>query len=254
MKKLLFLLLAVAIAMNCFVSCNVSPTENTTGLAIPGGDHTSGSDPSEEQPEGTNAFVIPEDETSAVHTATVENTDGLRMEITVHGYQSESLNKTFYVKNNEYFLVDVKVTNTSDTARWQWLPTCCRNLDSAHNHEIGFELVNGEYKLNSSSFGFACPEATEIWMLEPGATYEWQLKLAAGEAKSGGEHDLSGDGKSYRAGIDLYGTDIYKDGVCTFAGEFSFGYKTSDAEHFNDFSISVPLSVDVVYISAEPSK
>ena len=254
MKKLLFLLLAVAIAMNCFVSCNVSPAENTSGLAIPGGDHASGSDPSDEQPAGTNAFIIPEDETSAVHTATVENTDGLRMEITVHGYQSESLNKTFYVKNNEYFLVDVKVTNTSDAARWQWLPTYCRTSDPAHNHEIGFELANGEYKLSSSSFGFACGALIDVWKLEPGATYEWQLKLAAGEVKSGGDYDLSGDGDGYRTGIDLYENDIYKDGVCTFAGEFSFGYKTSDAEHFNDFSISVPLSVDVVYISAEPSK
>ncbi len=191
------------------------------------------------------------DEKSAVRTVSADNANGLKMEVTVHGYQSEGLNQDFYVKNNEYFLVDVKVTNTSDSARWQWLSTYCRNSDPAHNHEIGFELVSGEYKLNSSSFGFACGALIDVWELKPGATYEWQLKLAAGEVKSGGNYDLPVDGDGYLTGIDLYGNDIYIDGVCTFAGEFYFDYKTSDQEHFNDFSLSVPISVDVVFISSD---
>ena len=191
------------------------------------------------------------DEKSAVYQVVESNADGLQIEVTVHGYRSEKLKKSFYVKNNEYFLVEVKITNIGAEALYQWLPTSCRGSFPAHNHEIGFELVNGEYKLSSSSFGFVCPEMVEIWRIEPGETYEWTLKLAAGEVKSGGEYDLPVDGDGDLAGIDLYGADIYKDGVCTFAGELSFDYKTSDQEHFNDFSLSVPLSVDVVYISSE---
>ena len=191
------------------------------------------------------------DEKNAVYQVVESNADGLHMVVTVHGYQSESLERDFYVKNNEYFLVEVKITNTGTEALYQWLPTFCRGSFPAHNHEIGCELAHGDRKLSTSSFGFACTEMVEIWRLEPGETYEWTLKLAAGEVKSGGDYDLPGDGDGYSAGIDLYGNDIYKDGVCTFAGEFSFDYKTSDQDHFNDRSLSVPLSVDVVYISSE---
>ena len=130
MKKIVYLLLAAAIALNCFASCNATPDQNTTGS-----EHT-GSVVSE-----SNEFVSPDDEARAVHTVSAENKDGLKMEITVHGYRSESLNREFYVKSNEYFLVDVKVTNTSEKPLWQWLPTYCRNGGGIpHNHEIGFDI------------------------------------------------------------------------------------------------------------------
>lgn len=79
------------------------------------------------------------------------------------------------------------------------------------------------------------------------------LLLAAGEEKWDGAYDLSADGTGNRAGISLYDQAIYSEGVCTFAGEFFFGYRTSKIGDRNDFSLSVPLTVDVVYISAEPN-
>lgn len=239
MKKILFLLLAMVIVLNCLASCNVGPAENTTGSVNSG-----------EPSSGTNDFVIPDDETPVLYTVSADNADGLRMEVTVHGYKSESLNKDFYVKNNEYFLVDVKVKNTSDNDLYQLLPTECRNSDPSHNHEIELDLAHGDYKLSSSSFGFMCRTAIEIWKLEPGETYEWQLKLAAGEVKSGGDdYDLPGDAEDW---IKLYGKDIYSDGICTFAGEFSFAYMKTIGD-LNDFFLSVPLSVDVLYVSSVPN-
>jgi hypothetical protein len=243
MKKIVYLLLAMAIALNCFASCNATSDQNTTGS-----EHT-GSVVSE-----SNEFVSPDDEARAVHTVSAENKDGLKMEITVHGYRSESLNREFYVKSNEYFTVDVKVTNTSEKPLWQWLPTYCRNGGGIpHNHEIGFDISCGEYGLSSSSIGFMCPTGIDIWKLEPGETYEWQLKLAAGEEKWDGSYDLPADEDGRYAGIALYDQAIYSEGVCTFAGEFFFGYRTSKIGDRNDFSLSVPLTVDVVYISAKPN-
>ena len=245
MKKLLLLLLAMVIVLNCLASCNVGPAENTTGSVNSG-----------EPSSGTNDFVIPDDETPVLYTVSADNADGLKMEVTVHGYQSESLGKDFYVKNDEYFLVDVRVTNISENPLWQWLPTSCRALmGTPHNHEIEFDLSYGGYKLHSSSHGFACPSLIDVWKLEPGVTYEWHLKLAAGEVKNGiDDYDLPFDGESYRAGVVLYEEDIYSEGIGTFAGAFSFDYKVSEEGHLNDFSLSVPMAIEVVFVSAEAVK
>lgn len=245
MKKLLILFVSVIMLLNCLSSCDTTPAESTSGSLSPG-----------EQTEEKKDFVIPEDETRTVYTVSDENADGLKMEVTVHGYQSESLGKDFYVKNNEYFLVDVKVTNTSENPLWQWLPTSCRALmGTPHNHEIEFDLSYGGYKLHSSSHGFACPSLIDVWKLESGVTYEWHLKLTAGEVKNGiDDYDLPFDGESYRAGIVLYEEDIYSEGSCTFAGAFSFDYKLSEEKGLNTASLSVPMEIDVVFVSAEAVK
>ena len=255
MKKLLILFVSVIMLLNCLSSCDMTPAESTSE-SLNSSESTSGSLSSGEPTEEKKGFVIPEDETEVLCTVSADNADGLQMEITVHGYQSESLNKDFYVKNNEYFLVDVKVTNTSENPLWQWLPTYCRTLmGTPHNHEIKFDLSHGKYQLDSSSHGFACPDLIDVWKLEPGVTYEWHLKLAAGEVKNGiDDYDLPFDGESYRAGIVLYEEDIYSEGSCTFAGAFSFAYKVSEGEHGNIVTLSVPMEIEVVFISAEAVK
>ena len=255
MKKLLILFVSVIMLLNCLSSCDMTPAESTSE-SLNSSESTSGSLSSGEPTEEKKGFLIPEDETEVLRTVSADNADGLRMEITVHGYQSESLNKDFYVKNNEYFLVDVKVTNTSENSLWQWLPTYCRTLmGTPHNHEIKFDLSHGKYQLDSSSHGFACPNLIDVWKLEPGVTYEWHLKLAAGEVKNGiDDYDLPFDGESYRAGIVLYEEDIYSEGSCTFAGAFSFDYKLSEEKGLNTTSLSVPMEIDVVFVSAEAVK
>ena len=237
MKKMLIWLLSMVMILTCLISCNVAPPEQT--------------DRSSDSTEPKKEFTAPADESRAEYTVSSSTADGLKMEITVHGYKSESLNKDFYVKNNEYFLVDVKVTNESENELYQWLGSYCRHsLEPSHNHEIGFDISHGEYQLHSSSFGFNCPMAIDVWKLEPGATYKWQLKLAAGEAQSGTDYDLPADVSGHYEGIVLYDEAIYTDGVCAFSGDFSFDYGLS-MEGLNDRFLSVPMEIDVVFVSAE---
>ena len=324
MKKILLLVLTVALALSCFASCsnfggNASHNEDLQKVF----------------------FISPEDEEAAVYTAVQSSEDGLKLEVTLHGYKSESLGKAFYVKNNEYFLVDVKLTNESDTPVYQFLPTSCRDCTPAHNHEISFDLASGESKLNSSSFGFVCAEKTDLWTVKPGESYEWQLKLAAGEQKlesdvifpsgdkentEGGKNEFGGnredaengntaanggnmdyvsdvvqggtlqiyetnyiggnffssdltfdpnasvftsyyfttsspvefrgylpaDGDNAK-GLLLYGTALFPENVCTFEGPLSFAYMKAENGMENTLSVSVPLTVEVVYVSNTPN-
>ena len=246
MKKLLFSLSVLLLVLGCLVSCVPSaPSDHTTAS----------SDDDANNPPAVDAnFVSPSDEESAVYTVSKTDACGLKLEITFHGYKSESLNKNFYVKNNEYFIADIKLTNESDAELYQYLPTICRqSSDIPHNHEIGFDIAAGEYKLNSSSFGFGCPAAYEVWTIESGQSYEWHLKLAAGEVQHG-KQDLPSDGKAYSAGIKLYGKDIFTDNACVFDGEFTFSYKKDKEQLLNTDAFSVPVSVEVVYVSSSADR
>lgn len=197
------------------------------------------------------SFVVPSDEKTVACHFFANNADGLVMEIAVHGYRSATLGKNFYLKGNEYFSVDVKIKNESFDSIYQFLPTSCREAKIPHNHEIGFDLSNKGYALRSSSFGFACTEMTEVWELKPGETCEWTLKLAAGE-ENAYDFDLPADGDL--TGIKLYGESIYTDGSCTFDGSIFFKYrKTKEAEP-NDHIVSVPLDLEIVFVSEEPKE
>ena len=196
------------------------------------------------------SFVVPSDEKTVTCHFLASNTDGLTLEISVYGYRSTMIGKAFYLKSNEYFTVDVKIKNESSKSIYQFLPTYCREGDFPHNHEIGFDLSHKGYALHSSSCGFACAEMTEVWELKPGETCEWTLKLAAGE-ENAHDFDLPADGDF--TGIKLYDESIYTDGSCTFSGAFFFEYrKTKEAEP-NDHTVSVPLDLEIVFVSEEPT-
>lgn len=63
--------------------------------------------------------VAPADEVRVQRTFSVsEAPNGITLEVTVYGYSSETLGKDFYVKSNEFFRADVKVTNTSEKSFW----------------------------------------------------------------------------------------------------------------------------------------
>ena len=242
MKKTLIGLLFMIMILVSLVSCNVVPPQHT--------------EESSDSGEPKWEYTVPADESCAEYTVSAFTEDGLKMEITVHGYQSKILDKDFYVKNNEYFLVDVKVTNESEIGLYQWLGSYCRHsLGPSHNHEIGFDISHGEYQLHSSSFGFICPLSIDVWKLEPGETYEWQLKLAAGEVQSGVDYDLPADGNGVQMGIVLYDEDIYTNGICTFSGDFSFDYNYGLPEDdFNDRSLSIPMKIDIIFVSSDAGR
>ena len=204
-------------------------------------------------------FSIPADEETIVYTHSEESEDGVSMKITAHGYRSESEDLDFYAKSNEYFLIDVEVTNGSSKPIYYFLPRYCNEDTLPHNHEIGFDLSCGEYDLHSSSTGFIIERTSastdHVRTLESGETHSWQLKLAAGEI-SADDFDLPADGRAYPSGIKLYGPEIYSEGVCTFEGSVFFGYSKSRVQlvrSVQECVLSVPLSVTFVYVSSEPN-
>ena len=199
MKKLVLLILTVALALGSFVSCDVANVGHTDGNGTGGGNGTG---------DGAQELVsaTPADEEGATHTVTSTSEDGIEIEVTVHGYKSESQKKDFYVKSNEYFLVDVKITNRSDASVYK--RTSCMESDPAHNHEIDVDLSYGEYKLNTSHFGFECTAKVDVLEIKAGESRSWQLKLAAGE-RSTDKFDLPADGEG---GILLYGREVYQSG------------------------------------------
>ena len=194
-----------------------------------------------------NAFN-PTDEKRATHTASATCADGLTIEVTLHGYQSEELRKDFYVKNDEYFTVDIKITNTSEAPVYQFLSTDCGESTVPHNHEIGFNLSCGNYPLSSSSFGFVCEEKPGVWILEPGETYTWSLKFAPG-TESYSDFDLPADGNDQSVGIRLYNDAIYDYGTHIFDGNIFFSYRKTNEFKQNDQTVSVPLSIEVIRIT-----
>lgn len=243
MKKL-FLLVLSAVILLC--SCNVRPGDRTTPSGKEEPQSTTASSPD------SNQFTAPTDEEKTTHTVSHVNMDEIKIEVTVHGYRSESLNKDFYVKSNEYILADVKVTNLSQDPIYQFLPTRCREGAIPHNHEIGFDLSHGDYALHSPYSVFACTELIDVWTLHAGESHEWTLKLAAGEVVTFGDFDLTADGFARHSGIALYDETIYTEGSCTFSGAFFFDYRKTDKNEQNNDTVSVPCSIDTVYVSAEP--
>ena len=243
MKKF-FLLILSAVILLC--SCNVHPGDRTT----PSGEKESQSTTASTS--GNNPFTSPTDEEKAVYTVSHVNMDEIKIEVTVHGYQSESLGKDFYVKSNEYILADVKVTNLSQDPIYQFLPTHCREGAIPHNHEIGFDLSHGDYALHSPYSVFDCNALIDVWTLNAGESHEWTLKLAAGEVVTFGDFDLPADGFAQHSGIALYDETVYTDGSCTFSGAFFFDYKKTNKDGPNNYTVSVPCSIDTVYVSAEP--
>ena len=178
--------------------------------------------------------------------------DGLLFWITVYGYRESDQDGRFYVKNNEYIIVDVQISNLSDVPVYQWLPSSCRDSALPHNHEIQADLVCGAHRLNTSVAGLPCSGMLEKWILEPGETYECRIRLAAGDPCYQGTPDLPGDGPNGWPGIKLYGEEIYTDGFCTFSGNLSFAYARSEDETANSLLLSAPMSIDVRYVSSKP--
>ncbi len=249
MKRMILHISSVLFCISLlFCSCNLNPYEGRESASAAG---TTASP--------VSAPATPSDEEKIFRTESVTDDDGVTLSITVHGYRSKSRNMDFYAKSNEYFHIDVSVTNGSADPVYYFLPRYCNEDVLPHNHEVGFDLSCGEYDLHSSSSGFiiarTSAETEHVRALEPGKTHAWQLKLAAGEI-SADQFDLPADGKAYSSGIKLYGPEIYTDGICTFEGSVFFGYSKSEVSlprTVHDLLLSVPLSVDFVYVSPRPS-
>ncbi len=269
MKRKFALILSTLLALCLFTSCAPSQIESTSNTTISDTQTTAKtSATSESQNETTSQesttsvaeppiveppAVAPADEVSAQQTFSVSETpDGITLEVTVYGYSSKTLGKDFYVKSNEFFYADVKVTNTSGKSFWQFLPTFCReNMSDKHNHEIEFSLSDGKgHSLHSTdSFGKGCPERTDHWEIKAGESYEWRVTVAAGENTYGeGTGELTVSGYPW-LGIALYDRSIYENDMLDFSGDFSFSYSAKNETFSNEFTVKLPVSLTVVYIT-----
>ena len=195
------------------------------------------------------APVSPSDEKKVFCIYKQTNADGIFIQISIAGYQSESLGKEFYVKSNEYFTVEVTVKNTSSRTFCRTVYTDCSESAVPHSHEEGLDLSCKENELCPSVIGFSCGQTVSREALKPGESYTYQLKYAPGTEVTSG-FDLPGDGTDYAAGVKLYDEVFYTffdNGSCTFEGYFEFKYSTQ----INSGSVSfwIPLSLEVVYVA-----
>ena len=158
--------------------------------------------------------------------------DGLRLDLTVRGYTSLSPEKDFYAKNDEALIICVRLANIAARPIYQWVPSTCKK---DHGHGVSADLSHGEYKLNC----VPCEGTLERREIGVGESVEWQLALFAGEVCSEDPND-----------IRLYGEEIYEDGFCSFAGNIDFAYTVSEHSAENDAVISIPISVDMLYMSS----
>ena len=157
--------------------------------------------------------------------------DGLRLDLTVRGYTSLSPEKDFYAKNDEALIICVRLANIAARPIYQWVPSTCKK---DHGHGVSADLSHGEYKLNC----VPCEGTLERREIGVGESVEWQLALFAGEVCSEDPSD-----------IRLYGEEIYENGFCTFAGNITFAYTVSESSVENDAVISMPISVEMLYVS-----
>ena len=195
------------------------------------------------------APVSPSDEKKVFCIYKQTNADDIFIQISIAGYQSESLGKEFYVKSNEYFTVEVTVKNTSSRTVYRTVYTDCSESAVPHSHEGRLDLSYKGNELCPSVIGFSCGKTASREALKPGESYTYQLKYAPGTEVTSG-FDLPGDGTDYAAGVKLYDEVFYTffdNGSCTFEGYFEFKYSTQ----INSGSVSfwIPLSLEVVYVA-----
>ena len=194
--------------------------------------------------------VSPSDEQKVFYIFRQTNADGIFIQISIAGYQSEILGKEFYVKSNEYFTVDVTVKNTSSRTVYRTVYTDCSESAVPHSHEGGLDLSYKGNELCPSVIGFSCGKTASREALKPGESYTYQLKYAPGTEVASG-FDLPGDGTDYPAGVKFYDEVFYTffdNGSCTFEGDFKFEYQKDGLDNLV-ILFWIPLSLEVVYIS-----
>lgn len=202
--------------------------------------------PPESQEPVYTVFESPADEKAVTKNLYAENEDGVKMEINLRGYTSESLGMGFYVKSHEYFHVEVKVTNGTNADIHQILPVYCHGVDHAYHHELTIDLTNTSGKsLTPYHTNYPCPDMMEVWTIPAGESYSWSFLLAAGEY-SYEDYDLS-------SRIKLYGGEIYTNGICEFSGAiaFDYSYENKERDTKNEKSLKADVSVAVVYTPDE---
>ncbi len=259
MKKIIsfFLILACLFSL---IGCQEQPNEttvtcdSTTTESVESSTATSGI-PDPEITTTEPKIVLPAHE--AVQPVLVNrNEDGVTMELMFHSYRFEDYEDTslIYGKSNEYLTVDVTVTNNGEHPIYQWLPTYCREGSIPHHHELQFSFADQKGNtLCSGDGGYACPEAIDVWTLNPGESEAFTLQLAAGVHAYDAEdiHLMFMQTGGAGGGVRLYEKSVFENGTDLFSGNLSFSYSLN-GQYPNDRTISVNADIMMLYQEAEP--
>ena len=176
--------------------------------------------------------------------------NGIGMTVTLHGYSNRGKGYGFYVKSNDYIIIDVNVTNNKSTAIYQLAPYLGHGYDPSPNVElnIGFDDGN-EHRLSFAHESLLLECLTDLWSMDAGDEYSWRLRAAAAYFEES-DYDLEPDSNDRGEGLKLYDESIYSDGMCEFSGTITFAYSDTNNGNstVNDLSISKNVTIPVLYV------
>lgn len=187
----------------------------------------------------------PNDEEKTHLIYAVTNASGLTLEVTLEGYHSKAIGKDLYFKYGESISMKIRIQNGTDAPIYQYLPTQCHEIAPAHCHEIGIFLQNphGNALMNSIDLlDFDCPTAEEIWKLEVGEAYEWEITLVQNPWQMIAWDEI--DRRLLGLDDDRFHT-VYES---LFSGEISFIFG-NDMNTFNEDILSLPITLNVLHIA-----
>ena len=242
MKKSIQILIFI-LSIFIFCSCNqnkinetsststeTSQTEQTSQMEETSQTEETSSAESSPQTEQTEqqillpqSFVSPEDEVKITKTFTGVNAYGMRMDISVQGYASESLGMDFYLKSNEENAFEFTLTNGMELDAWQFAPCIAMQFwfDVAES-EQGGQIIKLYY--------------TDMMTFAQAVSYN---ELPIGEVQT--------------QRVRLYPADWQgsEENVCVRSGIVSFPYRFEGRGYGNTHSVSIELSYTEVFVSAD---
>lgn len=238
MKKKILAIILAAVSL-ALASCTGISEQSTTTLATV--------TTQEFETTGETTVLLPEtpaypaDQTPVRCALVHQNKDGVSMELTLIGYGSESLGKSFYFTDGVMH-AEVKITNNSARTIYQTIPYYCHG--NGHNHEIGVALSDAQGKLLRNMDIGVCPAMLQSWSLDTGESITFTLSFAAGDYVTIGEEesaDIKLTTQTHVTGIKLY--ENYEDGACKYTGSISFGYGYGPNHNspYNPESVSVTI-------------
>ena len=133
-------------------------------------------------------FVSPENEKSVTKIFASKSIDGIEVEVTVHGYQSDI--SGFYIKSDTPVLFEIKFTNNSDKNFYQY------HVTDSEFPFIYWDIENyyGGKLILKKQYGFQ--EANRLEKLEPGETrilQQYFVVKGSGDMLIGSINGLTGE-------------------------------------------------------------
>ncbi len=173
-----------------------------------------------------------------------EEKDGLLLEVRVDGYIDGASYGELYHKLRAPIPMTVTITNEGDVPIYQWLPALCHG---SHHHDLSmsFKESGGRKLTDLSDIMIDCPTMIQIWCLDVGESYTWQIEWLAGECTESPEEIDVPVLPSDIYGIRLYEEEICESGSLVFSGTVKFPFSYESNPQKNTETISVPLTVTV---------